>query len=186
MTTKLVEDQYQAEVKQADIDHHTPTAGAMTGHIVANLRVLDVKLHQAKWFMKGFEAVAVRPLYDELIEQARCDYDTVAQALLDEGELPPSTTDEYHNYQMLSEDGRNKYLTASEIVDITVHDYNTENLFVTRAIKLAEKEDRPALAATLTTLLGQNNHAIQQLQAILGKTALEGLVEEDEDDDDDE
>lgn len=55
MTTKLVEEKYQAEVKQADIDHHTPTAGAMTGHIVANLRILDVKLHQAKWFMKALK-----------------------------------------------------------------------------------------------------------------------------------
>lgn len=182
MTTEAVETKYQAEVKQADVDHHTPTAGAMTGHIVANLRILDVKLHQAKWFLKGFEGAAVKPLYDELIEQARQDYDTVAEALLDENELPPSTTEEYTNYKMLSEDGRNKYLSASEIVDITAHDYNTENLFITRAIKLAKKEDRPALAATLTTLLGQNNHAIQQLQAVLGKSAWEGLVEEDDDD----
>jgi len=188
MTTDLkdaVEEKYQAEVKQADIDHHTPTAGAMTGHIISNLRVLDVKLHQAKWFMKGFEAAAVRPLYDELIDQARKDYDVVAEALLDENELPPSTTEEYSNYKMLDEDGRNKYLTTTELVDITAHDYNTENLFVTRAIKLAQKEDRPALAQTLTTLLKQNNHAIQQLQALLGKAAWEGLVEEDDDDDDD-
>lgn len=132
---------------------------------------------------EGFEAVSVRPLYDELIDQARKDYDTVAEALLDENELPPSTTEEYSNYKMLDEDGRNKYLTTSELVDITAHDYTTENLFVTRAIKLAEKEDRPALAQTLTTLLKQNNHAIQQLQALLGKTAWEGLVEEDDDDD---
>lgn len=185
MTTQEVEAKYQAEVKQADIDHHTPTAGAMTGHIVANLRILDVKLHQTKWFMKGFEAVATRPLYDALIQQARQDYDMVADALLAENELPPSTTAEYTEYQMLDEDGRNKYLTAAEMIDINVHDYHTENLFVTRAIKLAEKEDRPALAATLTTLLSHNNHAIQQLQTLLGKTAWEGLVEEDDDDDED-
>lgn len=57
--------------------------------------------------MKGFEAAAVRPLYDELIDQARKDYDVVAEALLDENELPPSTTEEYSNYKMLDEDGRN-------------------------------------------------------------------------------
>ncbi|MTV81586.1 ferritin-like domain-containing protein [Secundilactobacillus folii] len=184
MASDVIEEKYQAEVKQADIDHHTPTAGAMTGHIVANLRIMDVKLHQAKWFMKGFEAAAVRPLYDSLIDQARTDYDTVADALLDENELPPSTTAEYTEYKMLDEDGRNKYLSTSELVNLTAHDYSTENLFVTRAIKLAQKEDRPALAATLTTLLAHNNHAIQQLQALLGKTAWEGLVEEDDDDDD--
>lgn len=37
------EELYQAELKQADQDHHTPTAGAMTGHILANLW-----LHQQK------------------------------------------------------------------------------------------------------------------------------------------
>lgn len=184
MTQEQIDALYQAEVKQADHDHHVPTAGAMTGHIVANLRILDVKLHQALWFLKGFEGAAVKPLYRDLIAQARADYDTVSEALLDENELPPSTTEEYTNYKMLDEDGRNKYLDAAGIVDITAHDYNTENLFITRAIKLAEKEDRPALAATLTTLLGQNNHAIQQLQAVLGKSAWEGLVEEDDDDED--
>lgn len=186
MTSEAIEAKYQAEVKQADIDHHTPTAGAMTGHIVANLRIHDVKLHQAKWFLKGFEGAAVKPLYDQFIDQARHDYDMVADALLDENELPPSTTEEYSNYKMLSEDGRNKYLSASEIVDITAHDFNTQNLFITRAIKLAEKEDRPALAATLTKLLSTNNHAIQQLQAVLGKSAWEGLVEVDDDDDDED
>lgn len=181
MTNQLIEDKYDAEVKQADIDHHTPTAGAMTGHIVANLRILDVKLHQAMWFLKGFEGAAVRPLYADLIAGARSDFDVVAEALLDEGELPPSTTAEYAEYQMLDEDGRNKYLSAVEIVDLSVHDYDTENLFVTRAIKLAEKEYRPALAGVLTGLLGRNNRAIRELQVVLGMSARDGLGEEDDD-----
>lgn len=181
--TLTVEDRYQAEVKQADVDHHTPTAGAMTGHIVANLHVFDVKLHQAKWFLKGTEGVALRPLYTGLIAQTRQDYDDLADVLLDENELPPSTTAEYGEYAMLEEDGRTKYLSATEIVDGTVHDLSTQNLFITRAIKLADKEDRPAMAAFLTTLLGHNNRAIRELQAVLGKTAWEGLVEEDDDED---
>lgn len=57
MTTKNAEqtpkDLFAAEVKQADVDHHTPTAGAMTGHIVSNLVVLVNKLQQAKWYVKG-------------------------------------------------------------------------------------------------------------------------------------
>mgnify|MGYP001421540256 CR=1 FL=1 len=50
--TLSVEERYQAEIKQSDIDHHTPTAGAMTGHIVANLAVLINKLQQAKWYVR--------------------------------------------------------------------------------------------------------------------------------------
>jgi hypothetical protein len=31
------EEAYKAELKRSDIDHHKPTAGAMVGHIIANL-----------------------------------------------------------------------------------------------------------------------------------------------------
>ena len=47
------EEQYQQELKQSDIDHHTPTAGAMTGHIIANLLIHSLKISQAKIFTKG-------------------------------------------------------------------------------------------------------------------------------------
>ncbi|WP_318530013.1 hypothetical protein [Secundilactobacillus paracollinoides] len=39
---------------------------------------------------------------------------------------------------------------------------------MTRAITLAEKEDRPAMAAYLTTILGQNNHDVRVLEDVLG------------------
>ena len=31
------EEKYQAELKQSNLDHHQPTAAAMTGHIISNL-----------------------------------------------------------------------------------------------------------------------------------------------------
>ncbi|KRM59509.1 ferritin-like domain-containing protein [Secundilactobacillus malefermentans] len=180
-----VDAKYEAELKQADVDHHKPTAGAMTGHILSNLVVNNVKLHQAQWYVKGLQAFQISDLFKSLIEQTRQDYDELGLVLLDENEIAPSTVAEYTKYSMLEENGRNKYLTAEELVDIAAHDYNTQNLFVDRAIKLAEKESRPAMAAFLTALRGHNNQAIRQLQALLGKTAWEGLVEEDDDDDED-
>ncbi|MFL2028559.1 ferritin-like domain-containing protein [Loigolactobacillus zhaoyuanensis] len=185
MSEEAIEVRYQAEVKQADTDHHTPTAGAMTGHILANLQVNNVKLHQASWFLDGFAAEALQPLYTELISAGRKNFDALAKVLLDENELPPSTSAEYGSYAMLEEDGRNKYRGNTELVDITAHDYATQNMFIDRAIALADKENRPAMAAFLTDLRGQNNQAIRRLQAVLGKTAWEGLVEEDDDDDED-
>lgn len=184
MSKEEIEARYQAEIKQADIDHHTPTAGAMTGHILANLHVNNIKLHQTSWFLDGFAAEALRPLYTELISAGRKSFDALAEVLLDENELPPSTLAEYTQYSMLEEDGRNKYRSNAELVDITAHDYATQNMFIDRAIALAAKEERPAMAAFLTELRGQNNRAIRRLQAVLGKTAWEGLVEEDDDDED--
>lgn len=180
-----IEAKYQAEVKQADLDHHKPTAGAMTGHIVANMWYLDVKYHQILWFVKGPQAFQLQQVYRDLIAQNRAQLDALAAVLLDEDQLPPSTVAEYTRYTKVEEDGRLKYADATAMVDATAHDLTFANLFVDRAIKLAEREDRPALAAHLTQLRGENNRNIRQLQAFLGKTAWEGLVEEDDDEDDD-
>lgn len=177
-----IDELYDAEVKQADIDHHTPTAGAMTGHIVANLLYNNVKLHQTLWFMKGPEAIGLKPIYEKLIVQTRRQYDDLAEMLLDENELPPSTIAEYQSYTMITEDGRNKYQKVLEMVDMTVHDYATQDLFIERAVKLAAKENRPVLEQFLIKLLGENHSVIRDLQAILGKKAWDDLIEEDDDD----
>ncbi|MFD1126419.1 ferritin-like domain-containing protein [Lentilactobacillus raoultii] len=181
MTTETPEKLYQAEVKQADIDHHTPTAGAMTGHIVANLVVLADKLQQTKWYLKGLHAAALKQVMADLLQQAYRQKDDLGTVLIDEDLLTPTTQKEFTEYAMLREKGQNKYQTAEWLINELVHDYDTSNLFVTRAIKLAEKEDRPVLAQHLTTLLGENNHQIASLQALLGRTPREGLDEEDDD-----
>lgn len=38
------EEAYQSELKQSEIDHHTPTVGAMVGHIIANLLIHSLKI----------------------------------------------------------------------------------------------------------------------------------------------
>lgn len=62
---------FKNEVKQADIDHHTPTAGAMTGHVVANLVILANKLQQAKWYVKGINATTLKELFDKLLSDRK-------------------------------------------------------------------------------------------------------------------
>lgn len=181
--TQNIDDLYAAELKQTDIDHHTPTAGAMTGHILANLTINNTKLHQAMWYVKGPASLQLKSLYAPLIEETRQQFDQLGKLLLDENELPPSSTEEFVKYSMLEESGKNKYFDAEQLVDVTAHDYATQNMFIDRAIKLANKEERPAMAAFLIQLRGQNNHTIQMLQAFLGKNAWDGLVEEDDDED---
>ncbi len=116
-----------------------------------------------------------------LLQQAYRQKDELGTVLIDEDLLTPTTQKEFAEYAMLQEKGQNKYQTAEWLINELVHDYDTSNLFVTRAIKLAEKEDRPVLAQHLITLLGENNHQIASLQALLGRTPREGLDEEDDD-----
>ena len=170
---------FKNEVKQADIDHHTPTAGAMTGHVVANLVILANKLQQAKWYVKGINATTLKELFDKLLSQAYRQKDDLGKTLIDENLIVPSVQEEFDTYTMLEENGQNKYETADWLINNFVHNYGTENMFITRAIKLANKENRPVLALTLTNLLAANNHNIATLQALLGKTARDGLDEEE-------
>ena len=182
--TTTIEDRYAAEKAQTEHDHHVPTAGAMTNHILANLHISIVKFHQVRWSVKGPLALSVRQLLTTYITTYRNQFDALGELLLDEGEIVSTTTTEYHDYNMLQESGDKKYYTATDQLNELIHDADTHNLFIDRAIKLAEKENRPALAAFLVTLRGTNNHIIRELQAVLGNSARTGLDDEDEDDDD--
>ncbi|CAM3040512.1 Dps family protein [Lactiplantibacillus plajomi] len=185
MSELTIEEQYQAELKQSDIDHHVPTAGAMTNHILSNLMVAYVKLGQAKWYVKGPQSFNLRGEFQRLLDQNVRQFAELGDLLLDENQKPSSTTAELIKYSMLEENGAFKYQDAATTVAAIVKDYDTENLFVDRAIKLAEKEERPALAAWLADYRGSNNRNIRELQAYLGNDARTGLDEEDDDDDED-
>lgn len=176
--------QYAAEQAQAEADHHTPTAGAMVNHILSNHVLLTNRLHQAEWFVKGAHALQLAAAFKSTGAENAAWIDRIAQILLDENEIPANITAEYSAWTMLQEHGESKYLDAAGLVDGLVHDFNTDNLFITRAIALAEKESRPAFAAELVQLLGWNNRQIRQYQAVLGNTARVGLDEEDDDDED--
>ncbi|GEA99021.1 DNA starvation/stationary phase protection protein [Levilactobacillus brevis] len=182
--TTTIEDRYAAEKAQTEHDHHVPTAGAMTNHILANLHISIVKFHQVRWSVKGPLALSVRQLLTTYITTYRNQFDALGELLLDEGEVVSTTTTEYHDYNMLQEGGDKKYYAATDQLNELIHDADTHNLFIDRAIKLAEKESRPALATFLVTLRGTNNHIIRELQAVLGNSARTGLDDEDEDDDD--
>ena len=146
MSELTIDEQYAAELKQSDIDHHVPTAGAMTKHILSNLMVAYVKLTQVKWYVKGPQSLALRTAYQRLLDQNVRQFAELGELLLDENQKPSSTTAELTKYSMLEENGAFKYQSVDELVAATIKDFDTENLFVDRAIKLAEKENRPALA----------------------------------------
>ena len=183
--TEAIKAQYAAEVKQSDHDHHNPTAGAMTNHIVSNHVVLTNQLRQLRWFVKGANATQLAADFKQTATENSAWIDRLGDDLLDENEIPANISREYAEWSMLEENGETKYLSADAMIDVLVHAFNTDNLFVTRAIALAQKENRPVLAAELVALLGWNNRQIRQYQAILGHDARFGLDEEDDDDDED-
>lgn len=61
-------------------------------------------------------------------------------------------------------------------------DFDFQNVFITRAIKLAEKEEKYGLKQLLVELLSFNKEIIYQVQRLQGKTVRQDLDEEDDDD----
>lgn len=177
------EEKYQAELKQADIDHHTPTAGAMIGHIISNLHIQQNKLNQSRYYLKGAAKDFADTEFSRILQEESELFDQLNQLMLDEGEVIPTTSAEFTKYSMLVESGQLKYEDSQVIIFDGVKDFNTQLLFITRGIALAEKEQKYALAEFLKSLYGWMKHQIYLLQSWLGHDVLTGLVEDDEDED---
>ena len=178
------EEQYQQELKQSDIDHHTPTAGAMTGHIIANLLIHSLKISQAKLFTKGNAALFLSQYGDDWIVHEQEAFNHLNQLLVQNGESIPTTTDQFREFTMLEENGADKYLPGDDQLFALVKDFDTQILFITKAIALGNKEEWPELAVDLTELLSWIKKQITLTQRFLGHDLRTGLYTEEDDDDD--
>lgn len=170
------EEQYQAELIKVKESHHTPTAGAMTSHVLANLMIHATKLFQAYYSIKGS---SINGKLKELAQKEQAMAERLNELLLAEGEVIPTTTEKFKQYTMLEESGEFKYLPTADILTAQVADFNTELLFITRAIKLAEKADYFGLSEYLKEVYTNIKEAILYLQTYLGHEVTFGL-EEDE------
>lgn len=178
------EEKYQAELKQSDVDHHTPTAGAMTGHIIANLAIHSLKINQARLFAKGMSSLFLAKYAEEWLDFERSEFDRLNHLLVNNGESIPTTTDQFKEYTMLEEDGADKYRAGDAQLFALVKDFDTQILFITKAISLANQENWPELANDLTDLLTWIKEQIRFTQNFLGHDLREGLYNEEDDDDD--
>lgn len=176
-------EQYEQELKQSDIDHHTPTAGAMTGHIIANLLIHSLKVSQAKLFAKGPAALFLAQYGDQWISHEQATFAALNQLLVSNGESIPTITDQFKQFTMLEEDGATKYQPGDDQLFGLTKDFDTQTLFITKAIALANKEDRPELAASLSDLLAWIKAQIALTQRFLGHDLRTGLYTEEDDDD---
>lgn len=175
-------EQYEQELKQSDIDHHTPTAGAMTGHIIANLLIHSLKISQAKMFAKGPAALFLSQIGNKWISHEQAEFTHFNQLLVNNGESIPTTTDQFKQFTMLEEDGSTKYQPGDTQLFTLVKDFDTQTLFITKAISLAQKENWQELAVNLTTLLAWIKEQIALTQRFLGHDLRAGLYNEEDDD----
>ena len=96
-----IEELYQAEQKQNEIDHHLPTAGAMTNHILANLRVMSTKLNQLEWYIKGNNYFADQQFLSSMRQTVDNYFNQLGHQLVNVGEKPSSITEEFSEYNVI-------------------------------------------------------------------------------------
>jgi DNA-binding ferritin-like protein len=177
---------YEQEAAQSDKDHHTPTAGAMTGHIVANLFLDILKIRQAHWFAKGNTRLFLELHASEWIKFESEMIARLDDVLASDNEMIPTTTSQINEYGKLEEDPARKYESgAAQLTDL-VHDFDWQLIFVGKAIALADSEGKTALSDTLSDFRAWAKRQILEAQLFLGNDPTDGLYKEVDDDDDDE
>ncbi|WP_366707543.1 hypothetical protein, partial [Streptomyces sp. NPDC007084] len=85
-------------------------------------------------------------------------------------------------HKFITEDPKAKYWTDEDLLESFIVDFQAQNMFITRAIKLANKEEKFALAAGVVELYGYNLQVIRNLAGDLGKSVAD-FHDEDEDND---
>lgn len=186
MSEKLTKEELmQAEQIQEEKDHNhgNPTAAALTVHIVASQGVLNTKLHQYHWFVKGTNFYTLHEKFEELYDDNAKYYDEIAERLIASGSRPPSTTEQNVKHSLVQEDGAKKYLSGEKMVEDLVDDFRTIRDITARTIMVTQKEEDTVLEDLLIGYKGYLDKTIWMLQAFLGKEALE---DDDAFEDDDE
>ena len=121
--------------------HHTKiNAVAVTDHILANIHTLHVKLHQYHWYVKGTNFYPLHSVFENLYNENETWFDKIAERLLASGFKPASTTTEFQEFTIISEDPSEKYYSAEEMVIQLVEDFRTNREFTVRAMRLAKKK----------------------------------------------
>ena len=97
------------EQERSQHEHHVPTAGAMIGHITANLAVHALKIEQAILFAKGPSALFLNQHGRSWLQKELTFWEQINRALYAEADLVPTTSRELLEYSMLEENGAAKY-----------------------------------------------------------------------------
>ncbi|MCI1904196.1 ferritin-like domain-containing protein [Enterococcus hirae] len=172
------EKKYKSELAKKEKEQQIPTVGAMAAHILANLRIHNLKLQQYIWFVKGPFRPALRTVFDQLREKTYQSFDELGELLLDNDQIVPTTTREFLNLSMLEENGAYKYAKAEDMVKDVIGDLATQNIFLDRTISLTDKENlNDVFVHFLIHLKADNQRAIRELQFFLGNSVYQGLDE---------
>ena len=112
----------------------------MINGFLADLAVLNVKVHNLHWNVVGMEFVAVHKMTEKLYEKLAEQFDEVAEIMKMKNMMPVAKMADYLEYSVI-EEVESKPYQADEVINILIKDIN---LLIERAKKVrddAAKDD---------------------------------------------
>lgn len=107
---------------------------------LANLMVLNVKLHNLHWNVVGRDFVSIHEftetIYDALFEK----YDEVAESIKMEGLFPPASLKEYLELSSIEELPSDKSFSGIEVIEIVKADFEKMNKLALSIREVADEE----------------------------------------------
>jgi len=147
------------------------TATTVVNQLVANQGVLFVKLHQYHWYVQGPQFFRLHEKFEELYNETLTQFDAFAERLITKGEKPYSTLGEYLEHASIPESPYNGKISADEMVNNLVQDYETIKTITQEGIELAGEENDPVTEDMLIGYKEGIDQTIWMLQAYLGNDA---------------
>jgi len=149
-------------------------AAVLVNNMVANLGLLNVKLHQYHWHVQGPHFFTLHAKFEELYNEVNTQFDAFAERLLSIGKTPYSTLEEFLENAVIQEKKYDKKMSETEMVEDIVEDFRTLSAVTEKAIELAGNENDTVTEDMMIAYKESLDTHIWMLQAYLGKDALEG------------
>lgn len=121
-------------------DLETKTASAILNELVANQGVLYVKLHQYHWHVQGPHFFTLHAKFEELYDDTTTDLDAFAERLIAKGYRPFSTLTEFLQYSSVEEAVYEQHISADQMVNDIIADFETIKNIALRGQELAADE----------------------------------------------
>lgn len=137
---------------------------------VATLGVLYIRLHQFHWYVKGPHFYTLHEKFEELYDETTANLDEVAERLLAIGGEPYSTLSEYIEHSAIEEEVADKKLSADDMVQAVIDDFETIRQSLQEGIELTDEHgDYPSNDLLIVIKESIDKH-LWMLRAYLGKS----------------
>lgn len=131
---------------------------------VADLGVLDIKLHNLHWNVEGPDFFPLHAKLEEFYDQIGEDLDDVAERMLMVGRRPPASLKEFLA-QARIEELKSESIQRGAILDQLIADFSHLLKESQAIVKTAEADNDPATADMFTGYVARYEKALWMLRA---------------------